>query len=368
MDKYIQQLVEDLEAAAQNPPTPSYYEVPPGFEDQPFIAELGLVPFKTIEELTGIKEEAFPDFHDLQARHWRAVLNAIFKVFDSLKIKLIDAPKGIPKEWLYEAITSNWQYDVQFLPQTGMDLELCIGDSIDCPYGLYCSCEIEWPDDEEYFELNREIPEKYVSLLPKIAEAIDSDWVCILYGDTLELKTISQEEYYYPSNSDEFFELISRVDDNIFSFSDMFTFEPLLDYERELIMEDFATDLRDEPLRGNLFAAFDTKNPIKHFNDIVLQSVEKQNWIAFKQKWIEEHVRAIIWQNEREKSLLPEGINGFFNDDGTRIDPSTVPIPRLCENCQSYKSTDPEENILCILNRNDQRDEPYFKCGSFEKI
>ncbi len=84
MDKYIQQLVEDLELAAHNPPKPSYIETPEGFEDFQSIVNLGLTPFKTIEQLTGIKQEAFPDLTYLEGRHWRALLDAIFAVFDSL--------------------------------------------------------------------------------------------------------------------------------------------------------------------------------------------------------------------------------------------------------------------------------------------
>jgi hypothetical protein len=358
MDKYIQQLVEDLEAVAKNP----------GFEDEPSIVNLALVPFKTIEKLTGIKQEVFPDFNDLNSRHWRLVLDAIFKVFDSLKIKLVDAPRGMSKEWLYDTITNNWKKQVQHLPEEGMDLELCTGDQADCPYGLFCTCGIEWPDDEEYFEVEMEISEKYLPLLPKIAEAIDSGWVFVLFEDTLEQKTISQEEYYTPEDPDALISILSREEDDIFSPSLRFTFEPLLVYERELMMEDFATRLKSGPLRKKLFNAFDSKNPIERFNTIVLQSDEKENWLVFKQNWLEEHIRAIIWQETRVSNYYDQEINGLYNDDGTRIDTASVPTPSLCMLCKSFYSGDPEENILCLLNRNDQRDEPDFECGAFEKI
>ena len=65
---------------------------------------------------------------------------------------------------------------------------------------------------------------------------------------------------------------------------------------------------------------------------------------------------------------FPEIFNGYYNDDGTKIDPESVPIPGLCIICKKYQSDDWEENMLCTLNRNDQRDEPDFKCGMFDKI
>lgn len=60
-----------------------------------------------------------------------------------------------------------------------------------------------------------------------------------------------------------------------------------------------------------------------------------------------------------------EEINGLFNDDGTRINPETVPKPSLCLTCKSDNAIG-EEEVLCLLNRNDQRDEVDFKCGSYQ--
>ncbi|MCF8358647.1 MAG: hypothetical protein K9H26_07800 [Prolixibacteraceae bacterium] len=368
MDKYIQQLIEDLEKAAKNPPSPDYIEPPPHLEEEPVIAELALVPFKTIEELTGIGQEAFPELNDLTARHWRAVLDAIFKVFDSLKIKLIDDPKGMPKEWLYETITANWQYEVQYLPLTGMDLELCSSDPMTCPYGMYCDCGHEWPDDEENFEIEREIPGEYEALLPKIAGVIDAGLVCIFFDDNMELIRITQAEYYNPEDPDPLLKIINRDDNDIFSSTNKFTIEPLLNYERANMMEDFASGLRVEPLRSRLLNALVSEKFEEKFNAIVLQSDEKQNWLNFKQNWLEEYVRAVIWQDIRIDCFLSEKVNGFFNDDGTPIDTNTVPTPNLCMLCKSFYTGDSEENILCILNRNDQRNEPDFKCEAFESI
>ncbi len=59
---------------------------------------------------------------------------------------------------------------------------------------------------------------------------------------------------------------------------------------------------------------------------------------------------------------------GFFNDDGTKINPELVPKPSLCLTCKQDDNIDPEENMLCILNRADQMNEgDEFKCGTYEK-
>lgn len=59
---------------------------------------------------------------------------------------------------------------------------------------------------------------------------------------------------------------------------------------------------------------------------------------------------------------------GFFDDDGTPVDPESVPIPDLCVICKMYQVNEPEENLLCLMNRFDQRNDGGYKCGMFKKI
>lgn len=56
----------------------------------------------------------------------------------------------------------------------------------------------------------------------------------------------------------------------------------------------------------------------------------------------------------------------FFNDDGTEIDPDLLSNPDLCLVCK--KQDDQNEEIFCILNRIDQRNDDNFNCHAFENI
>lgn len=53
----------------------------------------------------------------------------------------------------------------------------------------------------------------------------------------------------------------------------------------------------------------------------------------------------------------------IFDDDGNKIDPALIPIPKLCLNCE--KKDDPHEEVLCVLTRFDQRDDEEFICYAF---
>lgn len=145
MEKYIEQLIEDLEELASSSHEMPYIESPPHLEEAPDIAELALVPYKTILEWTGLDPDIFPDMTQLNAAQCKSVNEAIFKVFQAFHIDLIDIPKDISSEILYDALITNWDQYVQYLPSSGFDLEFCSGDPMTCPYGEYCDCGEE-PD------------------------------------------------------------------------------------------------------------------------------------------------------------------------------------------------------------------------------
>ena len=73
----------------------------------------------------------------------------------------------------------------------------------------------------------------------------------------------------------------------------------------------------------------------------------------------------IVWNEEVE--IVREG---YFSDDGTEVDPASVPIPPLCISCS--KNNDAKEEIPCILNRMDQMEEiqnrEMFCCFAYEPI
>ncbi|MHC4290938.1 MAG: hypothetical protein ACYSTR_01820 [Planctomycetota bacterium] len=61
---------------------------------------------------------------------------------------------------------------------------------------------------------------------------------------------------------------------------------------------------------------------------------------------------------------MNEDIPKFYNDDGTEVNPDLIPKPPLCISCK--KDGLSNEEILCSLNRMDQRGEDEFKCYAYE--
>lgn len=293
MEHYIKQLIEDLLEAAKNPPPKPYIEKPPHLADHPDIAELALAPFQTIEELTGIKQEAFPEMDDLQGDQWQRVNKAIFKVFKSLYIELIDMPPDIPPDCLYEVLTTNWQAEVQYLPSSGMDFELCTNDPMTCPYGDYCDCG-------EEFDIY-ELPEKFASVINPIAQSIDAGFSCFLNPETLEMEDVPK---MLIDNSHEF-EMLTRhsADEEELkheSWQEYYTFEPLDSHESFLIMQNFTENLNDEILREELFDALNNKSPFANFKRVIDKRELSGHWFPYKMEYLEDHVKQIIYSEIHE--------------------------------------------------------------------
>lgn len=74
------------------------------------------------------------------------------------------------------------------------------------------------------------------------------------------------------------------------------------------------------------------------------------------------------FEETHEDEFYFEEINGFYNDDGEKINPESVPVPGLCIICKQYQSEDWEDNLLCLMNRYDQQNDAKFICRAFEKI
>lgn len=64
--------------------------------------------------------------------------------------------------------------------------------------------------------------------------------------------------------------------------------------------------------------------------------------------------------------IKPHEIHGFFSDDGHEINMDLIKKPTLCLTC--IHNDDPNEEMLCKMNRHDQRNDQEFKCFAFKKL
>ncbi len=229
----------------------------------------------------------------------------------------------------------------------------------------------EKPDETE-----PEIPEKYRELVHTVAENIDCGLVCFINPETLEVEEIPKgmlDGFSDLSINPEFDD--EDEDEQRFLHEDWETYitvEPRESHESFKIMEKFVEEINDKNLNNKLINVLNNRKPFANFKNIVESSNYREDWFAFKQRQLE----ILVWDElqvelenlENNSNQYREDINCFYNDDGTKIDPDSVPVPGLCVICRKHQIDDWEENLLCLMNRNDQRNDKDFKCGAFEKI
>ncbi len=64
--------------------------------------------------------------------------------------------------------------------------------------------------------------------------------------------------------------------------------------------------------------------------------------------------------------IKPSEIHEFIDDDGYEINSELIKKPSLCLTC--VHDDDPNEKLLCNMNRFDQKDDKEFKCFAYKKI
>lgn len=71
------------------------------------------------------------------------------------------------------------------------------------------------------------------------------------------------------------------------------------------------------------------------------------------------------WEDdETDANSTDEPHLQYFDDDGSEINPDLISKPSLCLSCRH--DNDPEQEVLCNLNRMDHQDDQDFKCGAFD--
>ena len=150
MQRYVDHLLEDLKKASQNLPKPYPYHLDhPVDKDERWIVELAKAPYKPIAEWTDISLEVFPPEHELTLKQIDQLVQAMHALYDAycwefdLKEEIKD-----PVIW-YRMFMDCWDEPVQYLPQSGFDIELCAGDPSDCRMGDDCICLHDPPALEE---------------------------------------------------------------------------------------------------------------------------------------------------------------------------------------------------------------------------
>ena len=105
----------------------------------------------------------------------------------------------------------------------------------------------------------------------------------------------------------------------------------------------------------------------EEINPLIFYVVLTTNWDCMVQ-YLSLSGTELQFFKDSDEDRYHRAMSGIFNDDGSKVDVNNIPLPSLCVICKYHMADDWEENILCLMNRLDQRDEDDFNCGQFEKL
>lgn len=148
MQRYVTQLLEDLEKAKDHQPPPVDYSIL--YPDHP-AAEYGLdhiIEWEHAEEwkmddLFGISAVAFPPESKLSEAEISALAQGIVSLWQSFNIYLHIPDKRIPARTIYQVLLNYWSDEpTQYVSQGMLHLDLCEYEPETCIWGVdYCTCK-----------------------------------------------------------------------------------------------------------------------------------------------------------------------------------------------------------------------------------
>lgn len=140
MQKYLQQLLNDLNFIQSQPPEvdDSFYDLP--FSEQVFI-EGEETEFMTLQEYFDVPYEALPSPNLLTNEQVKILLQTLEKMLQCHHIKCV-WPKGIHNRTKYRILRDSWHEEmVGIFPMAHYQMQFCNNDPATCPFGYHkCEC------------------------------------------------------------------------------------------------------------------------------------------------------------------------------------------------------------------------------------
>lgn len=136
---------------------------------------------------------------------------------------------------------------------------------------------------------NAVIPKKYRTAVHAIAEFLSMGMSCEFNTKTLKVEPILEDNNILEEEEEEGISPYA---------TDTIIIPMLSSHESYDVMENFVHSLSDSPVKRSLELALNHNKPFAHFNAIIHELDEKNDWFAFRQAELENYVaKQLIYQN-----------------------------------------------------------------------
>lgn len=136
------------------------------------------------------------------------------------------------------------------------------------------------------------ISEKHKEVVSKIAESIDSGFICHINNDTLQYVE-EQNNEYDALDTEELDEFAASPN----QWKNYITIDPMSSNELFSIMEAFVEIIPDKKFKEKLQEKLHKHKSYDNFIETIESSPFRKQWKDFKHKQIMEYVYNVLWEN-----------------------------------------------------------------------
>jgi len=204
-------------------------------------------------------------------------------------------------------------------------------------------------------------------VLDKIVQSTEAGNVCYLNADTFEVVEIpySIMDHEYKPTIEPYIDLFNKIESE---WNISIRLDPIHYFDYQFVIQDFAKDEISDPfLTENLDDLEFDEELVMKLKSHIEEADYNIEWYKYKHEHLLNSLKRFL-DFDPETAPPQVEVNGFYNDDGTKVDIETIPTPGLCITCKKYFSDDWEQNLLCNMNRHDQKDDNDFICGAYDKL
>ena len=188
MEKYIQQLTEDIRACKQNIPPKPYIKVTEGMECMRYAIEWENAASKPMKEWLGIDTSMFPGEEKLSDSQIQSLVKEMTELWQAFNF-YPDLPEGLPGRIAYKLMVDHLDEPVAWVSEGETHIEFCHYDPAECPFPKeFCYCR-EFSGEDE-MDGNPEDTDHQASLNPATENAESIQRVLKF------IKKIEEEDYY----------------------------------------------------------------------------------------------------------------------------------------------------------------------------
>ena len=213
LQRYINQLLVDIEVATKNVPEPWYpleEEADEEFGVLPWMEDPENAPTKSLEEWTNLKKEQFPPENRLTDSQVSSLLSAIKHMLDVYNCSAVFQIE-VPERIQYRVIRERFQQEVPMLKANYFFFEFCdkkgTPDRSQCLLGeQYCHCAFfeaffeKFEDEQEESDYNIDPYEEYM-----LKRRYGDNWYkYIAYEEEMDYEDYLEDDDYDDDYDDDF--------------------------------------------------------------------------------------------------------------------------------------------------------------------